>query len=96
MNKTTAYVYLRRLTSFKSFISNALYLTLDELIKRIKDGNEDVFEVLNEYSSYLSNTNISSNTIKQRVVTVKNFFEYHDIDISPRKFKLKIKLPKVD
>jgi integrase len=94
INKTTAYVYLRRLTSFKSFISNALYLTLDELIKRIKDGNEDVFEVLNEYSSYLSNTNIWSNTIKQRVVTVKNFFEYHDIDISPRKFKLKIKLPK--
>ena len=82
------------MTTFKSFISNAFNLTVDELIKRIKDGNEDVFEVINEYSSYLSNTNISSNTIKQRVVTVKNFFEYHDVDISPRKFKLKIKLPR--
>ena len=69
-------------------------LTVDELIKRIKEGKEDIFEVLNKYSSYLSNTNISSNTIKQRVVTVKNFFEYHGIDISPRKFKLKIKLPR--
>jgi integrase len=49
---------------------------------------------LNEYISYLSNTNISSITIKQRVVTVKNFFEYYDIDISPRKFKLKVKLPR--
>jgi integrase len=94
MNKTTAYVYLRRLASFKSFISNAYNLTVDELIKRIKDDNEDVFEVINEYSSYLSNTHISSNTIKQRVVTVKNFLEYHDVDISPRKFKLKIKLPR--
>jgi integrase len=28
-------------------------------------------------------------------VTVKNFLEYYDVDISPRKFKLKIKLPKV-
>jgi integrase len=28
-------------------------------------------------------------------VTVKNFLEYHDVDISPRKFKLKVKLPKV-
>jgi integrase len=28
-------------------------------------------------------------------VTVKNFFEYYDIDISPRRFKLKVKLPKV-
>ena len=48
MNKTTAYVYLRRLTTFKSFVSNAFNLTVDELIKRIKDGNEDVFEVINE------------------------------------------------
>jgi integrase len=26
---------------------------------------------------------------------VKNFLEYHDVDIIPRKFKLKVKLPKV-
>jgi integrase len=32
--------------------------------------------------------------MKQRIITVKNFLEYHDVDISPRKFKLKIKLPK--
>ncbi len=64
------------------------------LLRELKRVTIDVFEVLNEYSSYLSNTNISSITIKQRVVTVKNFFEYHDIDISPRKFKLKVKLPR--
>jgi integrase len=28
-------------------------------------------------------------------VTVKNFLEYCDVDISPRKFKLKVKLPKI-
>ena len=95
MNKSTADEYLRRLTSFKNFTSNAFDgLTVDELIIRIKEGKEDIFEVLNNYSSYLSNTNISTNTMKQRVITVKNFLEYHDIDISPRKFKLKIKLPK--
>ena len=94
MNKSTAYIYFTRLTSFKSFISSAFNLRIDDLITRIKEGKEDVFEVLNDYSSYLSNTNISSITIKQRVITVKNFFEYHDIDISPRKFKLKVKLPR--
>jgi hypothetical protein len=26
---------------------------------------------------------------------IVNFFEYHDVDIIPRRFKLKIKLPKV-
>jgi integrase len=94
MNKSTAYMYFTRLSSFKSFISSAFNLQIDVLIKRIKEGSIDVFDVLNEYAAYLSNTNISSITIKQRVVTVKNFFEYYDIDISPRKFKLKVKLPK--
>ena len=68
-------MYFTRLSSFKSFISSAFNLQIDDLIRRIKEGNEDVFEFLNEYSSYLSNTNISSITIKQRVVTVKNFFQ---------------------
>ena len=94
MSKSTADEYLTRLTSFKSFISSEFNLQIDDLIKKIKEGNKDVFEVLNEYGSHLGDTNISSITIKQRVVTVKNFFEYHDIDISPRKFKLKVKLPR--
>ena len=37
---------------------------------------------------------MSTTTIKQRVVTIKNFLEFYDIEISPRKFKLKVKLPK--
>ena len=95
MNKSTAYAYLRRLTSFKNFMSTAFDLHIDKLLEEIKCGNLDVFEILNEYSSHLSNTNISSITIKQRVVTVKNFFECNDIDISPKKFKLKVKLPRI-
>ena len=33
--------------------------------------------------------------LKNYVITIKNFLEYSDIDISPRKFKLKVRLPKV-
>src|SRR6478752_10009734 len=95
MSKSTAYAYSRRLASFENFLSTAFgALAVDKLIRRIKEGDQDVFDVLNEYSSYLSNTGISTNTMKQRIITVKNFLEYHDVDISPRKFKLKIKLPK--
>ena len=65
------------------------------LLEKIKDGTIDVYSILSKYSSNQKNCNISTTTIKQRVVTVKNFFEYHDIEISPRKFKLKVKLPKV-
>jgi len=95
MSKATAYAYSRRLASFENFLSTAFgALTIDKLIRRIKQGDQDVFDVLNEYSSYLSNTGISVDTMKQRIITVKNFLEYHDVDISPRKFELKVKLPK--
>jgi integrase len=93
MNKSTAYMYFTRLSSFKNFISSTLNLQIDDLIRRIKEGNENAFEFLNEYISHLSNTNISSITIKRHVVTAKNF-EYYDIDIGFRKFKLKVKLPR--
>jgi integrase len=34
------------------------------------------------------------NTIRHFIMTARNFLEYHDIEISPRKFKLRIRLPK--
>ncbi len=40
MNKSTAYVYLTRLTSFKSFISSEFNLQIDDLIKKIKEGKK--------------------------------------------------------
>jgi integrase len=47
-------------------------------------------------TAYLQqNYTVSTLTLKQRVITVKNFFEYYDVDISPRKFKLKVKLPRI-
>jgi integrase len=68
---------------------------MDDLIIKLRDGVENPYSVLNHYAAYLSHYNNTSNlTIKQRVITIKNFLEYHDVDISPRKFKMKVKLPK--
>jgi integrase len=69
-------------------------LTLSNLPCKIKDGSTDPYNVLNRYRAFLKSNNFSTTTLKQRVVTIKNFFEYYDIDISPRKFKLKVRLPK--
>ena len=64
-------------------------------MNKIKDGSIDPYSILSRYCGSLkSGDNISTITIKKRVVTVKNFFEYCDIDINPRKFKLKVRLPK--
>src|SRR5918995_3536076 len=99
-NKRTGYEYLKRLEDFETFVKNNYHFTIDEItINKMFDPN--VYDLLNGYVSYLANTinndghKISSLTLKQRVVTAKNFLEYHDIEISPRRFKLKVKFPKV-
>jgi len=93
MNESTAYQYLSRLNVFKEFIENKYNLGIDTLLIKIKDGNQDTYDLLNDYAAYLKNCNINALTLKQRIVTVKNFLEYHDVDI--RKFKVKVKLPKI-
>jgi integrase len=104
MNKRTAHEYYLRLISFQDFVinrykaknENEAKTTLDNIITSINKGSEDPYEILSGYVVYLQTSyNISTLTLKQRVVTVKNFFEYFDIEISPRKFKLKVKLPRI-
>ena len=98
-NKRTGYEYLKRLEFFEKFISTHYHFTVDELtINKMFDIN--IYDLLSEYVSYLvkktdeNGHTISNATVKQRIITTKNFLEYHDIEISPRKFKLKVKIPK--
>jgi integrase len=96
MNKSTAEEYLNRLGIFKEFLYKEYDgITIDILLEKIKDGTIDTYSILSKYGANQKNCNISATTIKQRVVTIKNFFEYHDIEVSPRKFKLKVRLPKI-
>ena len=95
MNKATAGQYLNRLGVFSSFLNKEFDgLTIDSLVNKIKEKIVDRYGVLSAYSAYLRNCNLSTITIKQRVVTVKNFFEYCDVDVNQRRFKIKVRLPK--
>jgi integrase len=97
MSKPTAKEYAKRLNSFRKFVLDHYgeCITIDNLIIKIKEGSESPYSVLNNYAVYLlKGNNVSNLTLKQWIVTVKNFLEYHDVDISPRKFKMKVKLPK--
>ena len=97
MSKRTAMEYTKRLNSFRKFVlvNYGKHITLDNLIIKIKKGSENPYSILSNYAVYLLNrNNVSNLTIKQWVVTAKNFLEYHDVDISPRRFKMKVKLPK--
>ncbi|MDW0170701.1 MAG: site-specific integrase [Nitrososphaeraceae archaeon] len=95
MSKSTAYEYYARLSNFEIFVSSEYKTSVDHLIRKIKEGFADPYDLLSDYCGFLQNNgNISISTLNQRVVTAKNFLEYCDVDISPRKFEIKVKLPK--
>jgi integrase len=95
MNELTAREYHARLRTFEAFIEKKYSQLVENILSNIKNGKQDPYSLLSEYAKYLNQQKISTLTLKQRVVTVKNFLEYHDIDISPRRFKLKVKLPRI-
>ena len=96
MSRSTAREYSARLNYFKDFVAKKYNnQSIDHLLVKLKKGHQDPYNILNGYAGYLRDCNISALTLKQRIVTVKNFFEYYDVDISPRRFKLKIKLPRI-
>ena len=100
MNTLTAVQYKSELNSFTKFVYDTYGCDVDTLIGMIikydmrqKKTNFDPYDVLSRYAAFLVGT-IAPVTIKQWVLTTKNFFEYYDIEISPRKFSLKVRLPK--
>ena len=96
MSKSTAFRYRLRLGNFDRFVYKVYETNVDNLMQKIKKCSTDPYDVLSNFIAYLQdNNNISTLTLKQWVITAKNFLEYHDVDISPRKFKLKVKFPKV-
>ena len=95
MNESTAIKYRERLKKFDVFVSEHYDLGIDEIIIQITKGKIDVYDTLGKYVRYLNNKSISAVTLKNEVITIKNFLEFRDIDISPRKFKLKVRLPRV-
>jgi hypothetical protein len=99
-NKSTAKEYLHRLKQFQEYCTSTHNLNLDDLLlskSATKIRTEtDVYELLSGYVSYLIDKNSYSNeTIKHRVATARNLLEYYDMEVSPRKFRFKVIIPRV-
>jgi integrase len=94
-NKNTARQYHLRLSLFAKFIEEKYKIDLDKFLLQLKNKKFDPYDILNDYCIFLqSNYNIGPITFRDKIITVKTFLEYNDIEISPRKFKLKVRLPK--
>lgn len=72
--------------------------SLDQVIEELKnDSNKiDPYDLLSGFVAYIQREQgiENPNTIRYFVITARNFLEYHDIEISPRKFKFRVRLPK--
>jgi integrase len=75
-------------------------ITLDHLVNELKKNSNnnkiDPYDLLSGFVAFLEEEEDieNPNTIRYFVTTARNFLEYNDIEISPRKFKLKVRLPK--
>jgi sensor c-di-GMP phosphodiesterase-like protein len=72
---------------------------LDHIINELKIANNNKinpYDLLSGFVAYLQEEEgiKNPNTIRYFVIAARNFLEYNDIEISPRKFKLKVRLPR--
>jgi integrase len=98
VNESTAQKYNERLKKFGKYTDDRYALEIQNIVKEIKKGKIDPYDLLAGYILFLkheNNNTIAPNSLKNHVITIKNFLEYSDIDITPRKFKLKVRLPKI-
>ena len=101
-NKNTAKQYQSRLLLFERFVIKEFdnddsnnKSNVDKLIQQLKNGEIDPYDILNDYCLFVQNNyNVSSITFRDKIITVKTFLEFNDIEISLRKFKLKVRYPK--
>src|SRR5256885_8910566 len=87
---STAIGYRTHLNNFTNFVrKNYQYPDLDQIIDDFKNRKIDVYFALADFKNSLGDS-LSPSTLRNRVIVVKNFLEYWDVDISNRKFKLKV------
>ena len=71
-------------------------LTLETIVDSINSDNIDVYRFLDEFVTFLSQPkSLSQSTINQYLTCTKSYFQYHDVDIVPYKFKKRVVLPKI-
>jgi len=94
-NSNTARIYYSRLLFFARFAKENYGINLREMIHKITNNEYNLYDILNDYCLYLkNNSNLSNSTLKDKIITTKTFLEFNDIEISPKKFKLKVRYPK--
>lgn len=95
----TKQIYAVGLSHFQTFLSRTKDgQTLETIIDLIIKNDVNVYVLLDSLVSYLLDTNrltkLSRNSVGLYVACVRSFLQYHDVEISPSKFKRRVRIPK--
>ena len=102
-SKKTRDIYGTALYHFQTFLFNSDYKhNIETVLVPIENKEIDIYSLLDNFVGYLrerqdsynSNTKLSDGTIRLYIAGVRSYLEYHDIDISSKKFRNKVTLPK--
>ena len=93
--------YLSGIKHFQEFL-NAKYSrkTVETILSSLNnDANIleqkiDIYQLLNDFVSYLIQLNLSIPSISLYIAAIRSYLAYYDIDVIPSKFKRKVKMPK--
>ena len=91
--------YAGGLTHFQRFL-NSRYdnkYTLESIIKPLSKNQINVYELLNDFVSYLLTVKnaLSKNSITLYLSATRSYLGYYDIDVVASKFKRKVKVPRI-
>lgn len=103
-SKSSKDTYAAGLTHFQRFLDlgdKNHYHTLQGIIKPLKTGEINIYELLDEFVSYLlglKNGNdermcISARSITIYLAAVRSYLDFNDVEIVTRKFKRMVKVP---
>jgi integrase len=91
--------YQTGLRHFNEFLNEnfelELKLNLEKIIPALQSqATVNVYEMLDQFVSFLSKAKLSVPSIKLYVAAVRSYLEFYDIDIVLSKFKRRVKMPK--
>ncbi len=96
-SENTKVTYSHSLNHFRNFLDSSYGcpLTIGNIFDKINSKELDIYTVINNFITFLSNNKkITNRSVKHYVVAVKSYLEFCDVEISHQKWKHRVKIPK--
>src|SRR6188472_1163649 len=89
--------YRSGLEHFNKFLQEKYSHDIETILEPLSKSKIDVYELLDKFVSYLLYTNpdLTPNSIKLYLASIRSYLAYYDIDVIPSKFRRKVKQPKI-